>query len=373
MTNISVAYDGRKFQLLDGLCGGTAAAPLVQPADALLLNWWAEQGRGEVTTCHDLSGTLSVITHANLRAVITDNYVHDLRVQQLYRANELGPAPEISGPLDEGEGSDLTVMRAPKSLALFELYLRRIARTAGANTRLAVGFMTRHFSPRLLEIAERYAGEVRQSRAHKKARLLLLSDFKKGAGAQVQKTVLAYGQQQYVQYPGVFSADHIDYATQLLLDAWETTEVLREMTAPQRIVDAACGNGIIGDQLLRRHPTAELLAYDVSRVAVASARENLAGYGDRARVELGASLAPLVAPDSQDLIVTNPPFHDGHRNDIGPSLELFTEAKAALRTGGKFVVVANRHLNYGTHLQRLFTSGEMAVEHGKFEVYVAKV
>lgn len=376
---VSVPYADHHYRLFADLSGGTRDQPLLKPADQLLLDWWRAEGGGAVSVLHDLTGALSVVAGENLMSITNDNHQHDLRVAELYEANNRAELPTIGGPLEDHSASPIGLLRVPKSLALFGLYLHWFARTAPPGARLAAAFMTRHFSAGLLDAAGRYAGRVTQSRAFKKARLLFLDDFlpvdnggqnqENQARSQVPTRNVAYGQQTYAQYPGVFAADHVDYATRFLLDSWTSVPALSELPAPERMVDAACGSGIIGDQLLRRYPAARLFAYDVSRVAVASARRNLTVHGERATVELAAELAGEVEPDSVDLVVTNPPFHDGYRNDIGVALELFADAQDCLKRGGHLVVVANRHLNYQTHLKRLFTETVTVAETEKFVVY----
>lgn len=364
-----VDYDGTTYRVPAEQLGGTAAAPRIKPADKLLLDRWRAIGGGPVGILHDVTGGLSLV--AAPAETVNDNSGYDQRITALYAANGRGEPPVFSGPLDEGAAPGLQLMRVPKSLDLFDLYLRRVAAGATAETRLLAAFMTRHFTPRLVTLAERYAAAVTQSRAYKKARLLEVSSFRDFGGTRVRSRVVEYGGRRYEHLPGVFAANRIDPASRLLLDVWGEAPALRDLPPPALIVDAACGGGVLGDQLLERYPRARLVAYDVSRLAVASATANLADRGPRATVHLACRLADVPLPQPPDLVVTNPPFHDGHRNDIGPALALFADSAARLRPGGRLVVVANRHLNYGTHLERL---GRVTVvgKGGKFEVLMAK-
>ncbi|MEM9930501.1 MAG: class I SAM-dependent methyltransferase [Bacteroidota bacterium] len=175
----------------------------------------------------------------------------------------------------------------------------------------------------------------------------------------------------YEQHPGVFSAGHIDYATQFLLEEWSTNPLLLDLPAPESIIDIGCGNGVIGDQLLARYPRAHLTATDVSELALASARHNLRqhGFGERVKVLTASSLAAVLDPALFDLIVTNPPFHDGHQTDISVPLEIFQTASGRLSPAGALVVVANRHLNYLTHLRRYFAEVRIVAENNKFVIY----
>ncbi len=326
-------------------------------ADRLLIDWArAHRKPGEVISIfHDRFGAVTLSVERPVRFVST--FHSQETALQLNSAEDSIPTGNI---LQSFPAVDLGLLRIPKAIDLFDLYLSRIAAGAHAHTRLAAGFMTRHFTPRLLEIAGRYAGSVRQTQAHKKARLLLLEEWKQGGGAQVTEKQLDYQGKTYRQLSGVFSANHIDFATQFLLDHWPP------IPAPGSILDIACGNGIIGDQLLLRYPGSKLIATDDSILAVASAKRNLPA--DRSEVHYTHTLVDI-ADKSQDLIVTNPPFHFGYENNIDVSIALFGEAALKLAHGGNLIVVANRHLNYATHLGKWFKGVYVAAENEKFVVY----
>jgi 16S rRNA G1207 methylase RsmC len=352
----------------------------VSAADELLLAACAERNPepGRLAVAHDRFGALATCLHAHRPLFVAGFRSQERALALNLRANDLSAeAVTIHHPLDELPPVELALLRVPKSLDLFELYLAQLTACAEPGAKIIAGFMTRHFTPGLLEVAGRYAGHVEQSRAHKKARLLHLRNLRTAGPrpGELRRTV-AWEGRTYEQYYGVFSADHIDYATQFLL-AQCTPAFLRsclpafaesEDPAPQ-LLDLACGNGVIGEYLLRMLPEARLTATDDSFLAVASAQLNLPA--DRATVHYADDLGAL-ADRSIDLAVTNPPFHFGHENNIEVSLGLFRQVRRVLRPGGSFLVVANRHLNYATHLGRLFPSVETVGESEKFVVYRVK-
>ncbi|SEP98674.1 class I SAM-dependent methyltransferase [Neolewinella agarilytica] len=369
---VKVSFGGRDFLLNPLATGGSAAEPKLKPLDELLLNWaYGEEGPRQLPTAtllHDEFGVLTTCLKAQNHCFVSDNILHHDRMHECFRLNHGAAAtlPEREAPTDPGTAHLINLMRLPKSLDLFEVYLQRVATSATPETRLAVGFMTRHFSPRLLEIAEKYAATVSQSRAFKKARLLVLEDFLPQQTSKLPLREMSYREKIYRQYYGVFSASHIDYATQFLLEEWKTNPFLQKITAPANLLDVGCGNGVIGDQLKRQHyPGTRLAGTDVSSLAIASAGINLDAEAD---LQWRADLHHW-PPAYFDLIVTNPPFHDGHRNTIDTSLELFAQAKEKLKPQGNFVVVANRHLNYATHLRKLFGEVLSVAENKKFVIY----
>ena len=335
---------------------------VLSAADRLLIDWAAGEATPDAPTLvlHDRFGAVALSLSGAVQFVAS--FHSQETALQLNTDHRAVPVTRLlEEPL---QAVRRAVMRIPKSLALFEFYLAYVAASAKPDTRLAAGFMTRHFTPRLLEIAGKYAGQVRQSRAVKKARLLLLQDFRAGAGAREKMDCVEFNSRHYRQYPGVFSANHVDHATRFLLENWP------DVPPPENILDVACGNGIIGDQLLLRYPGARLTATDDFILAVASAVQNLPA--DSARVIYDHTL-DQVADGSQDLIVTNPPFHLGYENNIDVSLSLFAQAKSKLRPGGQLVVVANRHLNYATHLSKWYAATEVIADTDKFVIYRSSI
>lgn len=363
----NIKYNDLPFTFPFDALGGSRNAPKLKPADELLLNWLAEQDDGPVAIYHDRDGVLSTCLYNRDRYFVSDNVLHQqAALEHLLNVDHNGRRlPELGDALQPlPKDKDLVIVQVPKSPDQFELYLAGIAALAGPGRKVAAVFQTRHFTPKLLEIANRYAGEVNQSRAYKKARLLLLGDLQPGKIPEELYHTVSYGGRTYHQYYGVFSAKHVDYATQYLLDEWEASHLLRGLPAPKMILDIGCGCGVIADQLALRYPEATVLGSDVSQAAIASTAQN----NSFINVHRAANLS-FAADGSLDLIVTNPPFHDGHRNSIEPTLALFREAKTKLSAKGHLVLVANMHLNYGTHLDRLFEEVIEVADNGKFVVY----
>ncbi|OAV46098.1 class I SAM-dependent methyltransferase [Lewinella sp. 4G2] len=372
---MKVNYAGRDYHFPAEALGGTRQAPLLKPADELLLKWYAEESKladGPPAIYHDHYGVLTTVLHHAEPIFVSDSIVHHQRRADALQSNDLSVASSpVNLPyLAPAAAPTIVLMHLPKYLDLFEFYLHGLAQRVGKDFKLAAAFQTRHFTPRILEIAERYAATVTQSRAYKKARTLVLSDWRDAPKTELPLKEIAYRERTYRQHYGVFSSSHVDYATQFLLDTWRTDDQLRLMPAPGSILDIGTGNGVILDQLLRDfYPEANLYGTDISHVAVSSAKLNLPPSAD---IRWQSDLTGF-ATDSMDLIVTNPPFHEGHRNTIGPTLNLFREAQRTLAPAGYFVVVANRHLNYVTHLEKLFGDVREVATNDKFVVYRSSV
>ena len=335
---------------------------VLSAADRLLIEWAAEPKADRLlplTVVHDRFGAIALTVRQEVQFV---GSYHTQEEALRRNAGDEVPPPVTTLPHPLAT-VHRAVVRMPKSVALFDYYLSCLSRAASPQTTVAVGFMTRHFTPQWIKVAQRYAGRVEQGRARQKARLLLLEDFNTTVPERALGAVV-YAGRRYRQYPGVFSDGHIDYATQFLLESWSRPPLL-ELVPPAHILDVACGNGVIGDQLLLRYPSARLTATDDFSLAVASARLNLPD--DRSEVRYAHTLDGI--PDgSQDLVVINPPFHFGYEHTMEISLGLFRQIRRVLTANGTLVVVANRHLNYGSHLTHDYRV-EVVAEHPKYVVY----
>jgi len=252
----------------------------------------------------------------------------------------------------------------PKSMGLFRLFLVHIHQSVTEDTAVICSFMTKYFTKQMLAIASEYFDITEQSLAWKKSRLLILSNPKKNNNYNIinsiQHTDLSNETVEIKQYYGVFSAKHIDYATQFLIENLELDSNVG------RVLDVASGNGIIAYEILKLKSDVELHLIDDSYLANASAKINLE-HTD-AMIHYDNNLDKL-EDEYFDLVVCNPPFHFEHENTIEIALELFSGIERVLHEDGRFLCVANLHLNYKTHLTRIFQDVDVMALNGKFVVY----
>lgn len=289
------------------------------------------------------------------------------------------PSPNFAFPLASLDHEmDIVLLKIPKSLGLFRLFLEQISHNSSDDITVVCAFMTRHFTPKLLQIAQEYFEVVEQSRAVKKARVLTLSK-KKTVEKHELITSLAYHKkqpsqpiavestdqqnpqhQQYQQYLGVFSGDHIDYATQFFL------EHLEVKATDQLVLDLGSGNGVIANEIHKLLPDSEIHLLDDAYLAVESAKLNI--QGENIHHHFNNDLS-IFNDNTFDLIGTNPPFHFEYEINIQVPIELFKSCFRCLKSGGSLQLVASKHLNYKVHLEKIFPKVHVVAEDKKFVVY----
>lgn len=157
--------------------------------------------------------------------------------------------------------------------------------------------------------------------------------------------VVAADGARFATRPGLFSADGIDPASDLLAQA--LPEGARGVA-----VDAGAGWGYLSARLLARAPgIRELHLIEADARALDCARRNVAD--PRARFHWADATQPLAGVRA-DLVVMNPPFHRGRAGDPALGAGFIAAAAAMLAPSGALWMVANRHLPYEAALQAAF-------------------
>lgn len=316
---------------------------------------------------HDRYGYLTC--HLESYNPITYTYLKSQEESILQNAisNDLDPQKiNYKSILNTVANSNTYIIKIPKSLDLFRLYLIKISTVCNQDSRVLAGFMTRHFTKSMLSIAQEYFEDVTQSRAWKKSRLLILSNpIKKVDKKSDIINHITFKSSIYKQYLGVFSAKHIDYATQFLLE--NLTLEINDNT----FLDLGCGNGIIGKNLLENKEWEEAILMDDSLIAIASSRLNTSEYPI---VKCICDYKLDIFKDEQfDLVISNPPFHFEYEVDPSIAYQLMQDAKRILSKDGRLIIVANRHLNYKSHLKNWYRTVSVIAENQKFVIFESKL
>ncbi|MBC7184262.1 MAG: methyltransferase, partial [Marinobacter sp.] len=149
------------------------------------------------------------------------------------------------------------------------------------------------------------------------------------------------------------------------------TDAVAKLGAGASVLDLACGNGVVGLTALAQRQNLRLSFNDVSSQAVLSARHNVErGFPGAESLFVHADGIEPRQGDF-DLILLNPPFHEGGVVGDHIALRLFGQASEHLTPGGSLLVVGNRHLGYHRSLRRYFPSVRQLDANPKFVVFRA--
>ncbi|MGQ7747455.1 methyltransferase [Streptomyces sp. WC2508] len=329
---------------------------------------------GAVVVVGDRWGALSTVLAGHRPVQITDSYLAQrATLANLGRNGMDADAVRLLSARDTPpDRIDVLLVRVPKSLALLEDQLHRLAPAVHPGTVVIGTGMVKEIHTSTLKLFERIIGPTRTSLAVKKARLIFCTpgagtprtpspwpyryDLPDGLGPVSGRTV--------TNHAGIFCAERLDIGTRFFLGH------LPARSGPDRVVDLGCGNGVVGLSAALANPEATVTFVDESYQAVASAEETFrANTGPDAKAEfvVGDGLAEL-PPASVDLVLNNPPFHSHQATTDATARTMFQGARDVLRPGGELWVVGNRHLGYHTRLRRIFGNCTTVAGDPKFVV-----
>jgi len=321
---------------------------------------------------NDTFGALSVALHQHQLTTWGDSFLGWQALRHNLGENGLRHDEPVFVPADQTPDGPfaLALIKLPKSLSFFEDQLLRLRRCLRPDALVVTGGMIKHTPRRAYQLLQEIIGETQTSLGWKKARLAhsrLAERPGLATGVPAVSYLLPGTTLPVANLPNVFSRTRPDAGTRLLLAH------LPQTTADLAVVDLGCGNGILAMALAGRCPGAHILGVDESFQAVASARLNAAALGpdEHRLVFVVADGLTDEATNSRDLVLCNPPFHQGQVTGDQPAWTMFKEARRVLRPGGELRVVGNRHLGYHAKLQRLFDRVNLVASDQKFVVLSA--
>lgn len=289
-------------------------------------------------------------------------------------ASRLVLLPSTQTPIQK---FDLVLWRIPKTLALFQQQLQILPAHISEATVVLAGGMQKHLLPGTRELLQQI-GEVDPLPTQKKARLFSLRlrrdetkppfrDDPATAGSSL--LIKEYGLQLQAG-PNVFARDTFDIGARFFIEQFV------QLPQADRIADLGCGNGVLGIVAKQKMPAAQIEFFDESYQAIAAAEKNyslniLSELRSDAKFHVDDIFANYAA-ESFDLILCNPPFHQGHVVGDHIAWQMFVQSKQYLRSGGELWIVGNRHLDYHIKLKKIFGNCRQIAANAKFVVLAAR-
>lgn len=168
---------------------------------------------------------------------------------------------------------------------------------------------------------------------------------------------------RYTSRPGVFAWDRIDAASALLADSLP-------VDLAGHAADFGAGWGYLADALLARCAgITSVDLYEAEARALALARTNLATA--RCPVAYHWHDVTRGVAGRYDLVLSNPPFHQGRADQPEIGRAFIAAAAGALRPQGRLWMVANRHLPYEATLAAHFERVREVRADAGFKVFEA--
>src|SRR5690554_1482008 len=225
---------------------------------------------------------------------------------------DIPSAVQLASWLNPPQGPfDLIVMRVPRQSEYLAWLLRWVNSALADNGCLLAGGMIKHLPDRSVDVFAEAVVTETVLPARKKARVVVC---RKG---QAQLQGWAESWKGYPQeglpapveaLPAVFARDKLDIGTRELLPL--VGPAVAGLKPGARVLDLACGNGVLGLIALACGSDITVDFSDVSSQAIASVQHNLGTCGYRAG-QCQHSDGIREGTGQYDVILLNPPFHEG--------------------------------------------------------------
>jgi len=295
------------------------------------------------------------------------------------------------GAAVQGQAFDLVAIHAPRERAVVQQCVRDAAALLQPGGRCYLAGATRSGVKSAIRYLEEIFGQTHLLAYKGGSRVVLAV---KGEGVRVdeatskeyyrfREVIAQVRGKRYtcITKRGLFSWDGVDEGTRRLVESME-------IGPEERVLDLGCGYGLAGLVAADVAPRGEVVLVDADCVAVEAARRTLerneVAHAEVLLSDCGAALLPLPPrgrdrPTDRDrafnrtfdVVITNPPFHQGRGVSYQVARQFIHDAAAVLRPGGRLYLVANRFIPYGREMEGLFQEVGFAYRDNRFQVWTA--
>ncbi len=163
--------------------------------------------------------------------------------------------------------------------------------------------------------------------------------------------------------PGMFSHDRVDAGSELLAGRLPTD-------FDGNAADFGAGWGYLSVALAKASPrTNRIDLFEADYAALEFAKANLEENCPKLSTRFfWQDLASEPVKEKYDLVIMNPPFHEGHAAEPSLGQTMIAVAAGALRSGGRLMLVANRGLPYEPVLAANFRESGETCRNARFKV-----
>ena len=185
--------------------------------------------------------------------------------------------------------------------------------------------------------------------------------------ARIKREERPLVEDRFVTAPGMFSHDRIDAGSRLLAN-----------NLPAKLIgkaaDFCAGWGYLSVVLAEQYQgVTSIDLFEADHASIEAAKRNMETLAPRMPATFHwADLAMEKVERGFDVIVMNPPFHQGRAADPGTGHAMIRAASNALKPGGHLFMVANRGLPYETTLKAGFGRVVELADESGFRVWRAR-
>jgi len=257
---------------------------------------------------------------------------------------------------------DFVFIHLPKNMSFFEDILCHLTQHLDHHSQIVCGSMVKHLPAKGFDLLNKLIGLTSTSLAQKKARLIFGTFEKDKVNSPYPLSVkLEPFEKEFINHSNLFSREKLDIGTRFFLDHLPKGEF-------ERVLDLGCANGILGIAFKKQNPESSIVYSDDSQMALLSAQTNYKNYFSDVAKYHWTNCFEDGLKNSLDLVLCNPPFHQGHTIGDFIALQMFHDAKEALRPGGVLRIVGNSSLGYQIKLKKIFGNSKIVASNSKFMI-----
>ena len=176
--------------------------------------------------------------------------------------------------------------------------------------------------------------------------------------------LIATPQLDFYSKPGVFGWDKVDQGSAFLVE--QLPRILQgALRSPRSLLDLGCGYGYLS-LMTRELALQRRVATDNNAAALLAMNKNAELHGLQVEVvadDCGGQLAP-----GFDLILCNPPFHQGFSVDAALTDKFLRQTRRLLSAGGVAVFVVNQFIPLERAAEKYFRRIETAARNQSFKL-----
>ena len=371
IVNADGVYDKNLF--LDRYPVGQVNRALVawDSSDEYLINYANEHNlatnQHNILIFNDSFGAITAnFTQSNV-TTISDSWISQKGLQYNIEQNGLSREniTQLSSLDKLPENITVVLYKIPKSKSLMIDQLLAIKAQYNHKLIFIAADKTKDIHSSTLKLFEKYLGTTKTSLAVKKARLVFSQLDNKLVLSTPFPTIWPLENTPFTisNHSGVYAREKLD------IGARHFMKNLPEVKSGTRVIDLGCGNGVIGLAVLAQQPEALVTFVDESYMAVDSAKDNIAKnlpeQFEQCEFTINDCLAD-VEPNSVDLVLCNPPFHQQNATTDHIAWQMFRDSHRVLKKGGELRIIGNRQLGYHIKLKRLFGNEKIIASNDKF-------
>lgn len=265
---------------------------------------------------------------------------------------------------------DVVYLRVPKAKALLNHLIREAMRILKPQGKfICVGFNDEGIKNTFKKIEKAFGELVEQSLLGKGLRIAefslinpLIDQIEDRSYTEIKPIKNEF--LNLLSKAGIYGAEKIDQGSLFLC---ETVLQYSENKNTQKVLDIGCGYGLISIVLSKALVNSEFIATDNNITATALCELNFANNGVAGSVILD-DCAHTIESKQFDLIVSNPPFHQGFETSENLTLRFLAATERLLTKNGEAWFVMNRFLKIESLAKRTSLQMDLMSENTQFKV-----